>query len=182
MPRAWKPGGIAPESDLLSFVDGTAGRDVAVSELGFDRGHMIHVRHRDWKYLFYQNGGFEELYDLRVDPHELDDLSGNSAHEDKCRELRKVAADYLARHGWPEMSLDDSGDLKALPYEGPESAGGPRPNPARPYSRMPWDCRVPQSILPEEQTPWWWREVGGDWSVLVDMAKRVSAEKKKKND
>ncbi len=50
------------------------------------RGRMI--RTQDWKYAHYV-GDKPELYDLRSDPGELDNLAGMPEHREKEEELRR---------------------------------------------------------------------------------------------
>ncbi len=154
--------------DLLGFLDGETHRELSFSECLTSPHYLLHVRHKDWKYMYYQEGGFEELYDLQNDPHELHDLADDAGYQTRKRELRDAAIAWLRQYSSPEPALDDSGGLRAVPYqtERPRLDQNPRP-----YSRMPWDSRVPPAALPEEQRSWWWKEVGGDWSQMIEYAR-----------
>jgi hypothetical protein len=38
---------------------------------------------------------------------------------------------------------------------------------ANPFSRMPWESRIPPVLIPEGKRSWWWNMAGLDWSKLV---------------
>ena len=40
-----------------------------------------------WKYIWYPEGGQEQLFNLVDDPKELINLAGDKDYEGKCREL-----------------------------------------------------------------------------------------------
>jgi len=48
------------------------------------------IRNQEWRYGKWLHG--EELYDLRNDPHERNNLANDSKYEDRLNELRKVLA------------------------------------------------------------------------------------------
>jgi choline-sulfatase len=73
----------------------------------------IMVRHRDWKYIFIANGGREQLFNIREDPHELQNLMASHAEVAKQLHARAVAA--CNRPGARE-ALDRS-QLRAFPFE-----------------------------------------------------------------
>ena len=53
------------------------------------------VMNRDWRYIRYGEDG-EELYNLKADPNEWDNLAGDPAFESEKAKLRSVAPDmYL---------------------------------------------------------------------------------------
>jgi len=166
-----------PGGDLMQFVEGSASRDIDFSEFACDSGYRVFARHKHWKYVFFQNGGFEELYDLRNDPTELCDLARDPQHESTLAELRKAGEEWIARHSDARAFLDADGHLKQNPYSGPTDLTKVYNRGTRPYSRMPWDSRTPAAALPENQRPWWWKEVGGDWSQLVEYAKNKGTSK-----
>jgi arylsulfatase A-like enzyme len=55
------------------------------------------VRTADWKYITYvdEPEPFEELYDLKADPHEEANLAKDPKHAEKLKEMKAVYADYL---------------------------------------------------------------------------------------
>ncbi|MBD0378759.1 sulfatase family protein [Paenibacillus sedimenti] len=151
--------------DLLKLLAEPASvrRDVVCSEFYVAPNYMLHVRSKAWKYLFYQNGGYEELYHLVDDPQELIDLAEDPDFAVVKKELQEAAVQWIRNYGNPEIALDETGcKLKVTPYQ-PHAI---RANP-RPFSRMPWDSRVPPSLLPEGQRTWFWKTLGGDWSSLI---------------
>ncbi|QLG28860.1 sulfatase-like hydrolase/transferase [Halorarum halophilum] len=71
------------------------------------------VREGDWKYVFMQNGGREQLFDLSADPHELDDLSGE--RPEQTAELRETAARKLEADD--RTDFVENGTLRRYPYQ-----------------------------------------------------------------
>jgi arylsulfatase A-like enzyme len=49
-----------------------------------------------WKYIWYPEGGTEQLFDLASDPHELTDLAIDATHEHRMAELRN---ELISRQG-----------------------------------------------------------------------------------
>jgi choline-sulfatase len=80
----------------------------------------IMVRHADWKYIFFSNGGREQLFNLREDPHELRNRA--SSDRDVALALRNRAIQEC--HKPEALQALDGSDLKAWPFE------------ARPLSRI----------------------------------------------
>ena len=69
------------------------------------------VMNRDWRYIRYGEDG-EELYNLKVDPHEWDNLAGDPAFETEKAKLRSVAPDTFAE------PIKDLNARKSLVIEG----------------------------------------------------------------
>jgi arylsulfatase len=109
--------------DALGVIAGTQkARDALFGYYGEPgtRLFKIMVRHEDWKYIFFANGGREQLFNLREDPNELRNRAPSDG--DVARALRGRA---IRACGKPEARLALNGtDLKALPFE------------ARPLSRI----------------------------------------------
>ena len=72
----------------------------------------------NWKYIFMANGGREQLFDLKTDPHELKNLV--AARADVATELRARAASCCDR---PELqAARDNGRLRSFAFRrGPSS-------------------------------------------------------------
>jgi arylsulfatase len=68
----------------------------------------------DWKYIFLANGGREQLFNLRDDPHEI----RQRLHEEPARaaRLRRAAAERVRASPGMEPALDGD-DLRARPFE-----------------------------------------------------------------
>ena len=59
----------------------------------------------------------EELYDLRADPHQLENVAGQPAHRDGQRRLRQQLDGWLRETGDPRMTEDDD-RWDRFPYYG----------------------------------------------------------------
>lgn len=62
------------------YVEGMATSRGVLQYLAITDGH--------WKYIWYPEGGLEQLFDLDSDPHELTDLAGSTANQTRLTELR----------------------------------------------------------------------------------------------
>ncbi len=78
----------APREDATAF-DGGAGDDQA--------GEPITVTSEDWAYLYTPAGGRRELYDLRRDPRETQNLA--SAHPELVGRMHQAFLDFLTGAG-----------------------------------------------------------------------------------
>lgn len=76
------------------------------------RSFKMMVRHADWKYLFFANGGHEQLFNVTEDPSELRSLV--SSESDLVRRFRAIATAACDRPGARE-ALDGSG-LRMFSY------------------------------------------------------------------
>lgn len=108
-----------------------------ISEIINPPSYLCHVRFVRWKYMFWQNGGFEALFDIENDPRELKDLSRKEEYAGVLSMLRGKAEKWIAEYGNQEGILDESGHLISYPFKAHEIPQ------ASPYSRMPWDYRIP---------------------------------------
>ena len=100
------------------------------------------VINRDWRYIRYGDDG-EELYDLKKDPHEWNNVASAPVHEEVKRTLRQVAPTQFAPPGtsfnlrrdlrvegdsfrWEKGQGNSSPAPKHLPYT--QAAKGSRPS------------------------------------------------------
>jgi arylsulfatase len=150
-----------PGHNLFDFLAGKAVCDLQVSEIMYPPEYMLHIRTKEWKYLFYQNGGYEELYHVSVDPHELFDLSDDQNFVGIKDSLIRRGIAWITENGNPEYALDGAGQLRKETFKAYHEPA------ARPFSRMPWDYRIPPVTLPESQRGWFWRCGRKDWSWCV---------------
>ena len=63
----------------------------------YDRQRMI--RTDRWKLIFYPHLDRYQLFDLQADPHELNDLSTDTAHANRLDRLRKQMEQWFRSHG-----------------------------------------------------------------------------------
>jgi len=54
-----------------------------------------------WKYIYHAWDGEEQLFDLHGDPHEVNDLAGNTKHEGALRLWRGRLVEHFAERGEP---------------------------------------------------------------------------------
>ncbi|MCK6471035.1 MAG: sulfatase-like hydrolase/transferase [Planctomycetes bacterium] len=77
-----------------------------------DRRFKIMVRQGEWKYIYFANGGMEQLFNVAQDPHEL--TLRNDDAPDVVKRLRAKAVERLSK---PDgAGTLDGGDLLALPH------------------------------------------------------------------
>jgi len=79
-------------------------------------GPVRMVRTKEWKYIYRHAHGPDELFDLRNDPDEREDLAGEPAYQAKMRELKGVMDEWFARYVIPSRD--------GLREESPEGAPG----------------------------------------------------------
>ena len=167
-----EPGAMRPGEDLLDFAKGHIQRDLSVSEFGHPPNAHLHVRQLKWKYLWYQNGSFEELYDLENDPRELNDLSQDFAYKQIMDNLKDAAREWVNKWSRPDLYFDETGNLLSKPYQEEIVEKTEWGQSANPFSRMPWESRIPPVLIPEGKRSWWWNMAGLDWSKLVNSILR----------
>jgi len=73
----------------------------------------IMLRVGDWKYIFFANGGREQVFNLKEDPFELRNLA--SELPEQTRELRQHAAAACDVEGSTDAL--DAGDLRTFPFQ-----------------------------------------------------------------
>lgn len=94
------------------------GREFFISQT-WDRPEQKYmVRTRDRKYVYCEEGGTEELYDVRNDPDERRNLGGD--RPDEVDRLRTILIDWCEQNGDDEMVRD--GELAQAPVVREESS------------------------------------------------------------
>jgi arylsulfatase len=155
--------GNRPGSSLLRTLTQTADVEtIGVSEILYPPHYMLHVRTNSWKYLYYQNGGYEELYNLKKDPHELQNIAVCPEYNAVKKMLVNKAVDWIQKYDNPDYVCDCDGRLKKTEYV-PASFSVS----SRPFSRMPWDSRIPAGYL--ENGPFFSSEDKCDWSFFLHL-------------
>ncbi len=136
-------------------ISGETQHEAVLSEVMFPPYTMWHVRTNNYKYLYYQNGGFEQLFNVEDDPKELKNLASDPAYTDVKQEMKQWAETYIQEQGGEEFHLDAENHLRSEPYQAHKES------PERPFSRMPWALRVPPVVC-EKPTPLFW-DKHSDW-------------------
>ena len=104
--------------DVLGVLQGGgAPREHLIGTFGSPgtNGFKTMVREGDWKYIFIANGGREQLFNLRDDPHELQQRVDQ--HRDVADRLRGLAVARMREHGLTQVLNDAGDDLRAFEYE-----------------------------------------------------------------
>jgi len=120
--------------------------------------------------VHWEDGGYEELYDLGQDPHQLHDLGALPATAPRRKEYRTALIDWLRTWGDPAWELDAHGDLTEHDFRGlPQIRWLPRP-----HGRTPFESRVAPKLWPKKDDwwLWWWNAVDGDASRLLELARQ----------
>lgn len=120
--------------------------------------------------MHWEDGGYEELYNLRQDPYQLYDLSSLPAAAPRRKEYRTALIDWLREWGDPRWELDASGDLAEHRFVGmPQIRWLPRP-----HAHTPFHSMVPPKLWPKEDDwwLWWWNAIGGDATRLLELARQ----------
>lgn len=149
--------------NLLSLkgAGGQEERDFVVSEHGMYPKHLTHVRTKKWKYLHYQNGGFEQLFDLENDPHELCDLSEDKNYDEIKRTLRRGAVEWITRWGDPQYSVIDNDLSQTEEYI---KGTGPKA-PSYGFAKCAWmSVDAPEYA---QKKNWFWSMGYRDWYDII---------------
>ena len=164
-----------PTRDLLDYVrqDDPVSSDYVVTEVGKYGRRCRAVRSMDWLYMHWENGGYEELYDLRCDPHQLHDVSKVSSFASTRRDLRTALIDWLREWGDPAWELGADGDLLEHEFTSSEERRWlPRPDGHTPAEftdpPKPWSTEA-------DWWPWRWPAVNGDCRRLAALARKIYA-------
>jgi arylsulfatase A-like enzyme len=163
-----------PGRDLGDFVQpaAPARREMTVIEVNKPGQRTRAARTPDWLYVHWENGGFEELYDLRADPGQLHDLSAEPAFAATRRDLRAAVVDWLREWGDPDWELDAHGGLSEHEYRPRREARWlPRPHGREPFHT----AMAPAAWTGDDDKLWFWRELGGDYSKLLEFVRAQAA-------
>ena len=107
-------------------------RKKLVIEYGRGEGRWLALREGVWRYTYYAGGGWEELYNLETDPHELNNLlleapdrPVDPAHRRRAGEMRAYLDAWERTHGFasPGAWQPDVEALRRAKEETPEFPG-----------------------------------------------------------
>ena len=94
------PGNIQGKSLRPSDIERDDWREYAFSEIGrSSENTVLTVRATDQKYVHYRKDGqrvYEQLFDLKEDPWEIQNLAADPGYEDRLEEFRNVLSDWEA--------------------------------------------------------------------------------------
>lgn len=98
------------------FVQEFQYRQEIIGEFGWGRQFKCMLREGAFKYIYFANGGREQLFDLENDPEEKNNIA--SQRQDQCKKYRDRLYHYYTEKGLPEALGENS--LKCYPYQPPE--------------------------------------------------------------
>jgi len=133
MPTLLELAGVEPPTGVhgVSLLDENENRHHIFGSLQPHRSAIHAVRTREWQYVFHANGGQQELYDLRRDWDERENLAYNDGCQDVCRELRAALTTHL-REMDPTL-LGSDGDVASTEPDWPTFGPVPTRLGLRPY-------------------------------------------------
>lgn len=87
-------------------------REYYVSQCQDNPHQRYMVASKEWKYIYYQYGGIEELYNLQEDPDELNNLAGEDSKEiqQTKKKLREYLISWCLENGDTQM-IDENSEL-----------------------------------------------------------------------
>lgn len=99
--------GTMESAGLLPLVRGAEGAPVD-GVYGYDQDLNLMYRERDWKYNYWTDGRFEQLFCTATDPAELHNLAADPAHAGRKAALRQaLIARLRQRHATEALAGDD---------------------------------------------------------------------------
>ena len=103
--------------DVLSVMKGTGPARDHITGMYGEPGtplFKIMIRNEQWKYIFLSNGGREQLFNLRTDPHELHNVAAD--YPDIVSVMKSQAANACKTPGAAD-ALDAMGLLRDFPFQ-----------------------------------------------------------------
>lgn len=97
----------APEGidglSLFDIANGKTNRSTICGEFGDGYGTAFAFNGR-FKYIYYANGGVEQLFDVETDPHEQNNRAGSKEHNDIQERLKRCVIEFLDTYNRPMVS------------------------------------------------------------------------------
>ena len=72
---------------------------------------MTTITAGEWSLLYSPAAGLSELYNLKTDPHQLENMIGT--HRDDAREIHRFLVDFMHETNVPERLLQPRLELRA---------------------------------------------------------------------
>lgn len=105
------------------------------------------IRTRDWKYTHRHPNGPHELYNLKEDPTELNNLYGRQLGYDVQQSLKTRLDAFYAEHASPKYDLWNGGGSQTVIYDGiEEEIAQQKPTPS---PQLPEDFKSHEFTLPD---------------------------------
>jgi len=79
-------------------------------------GYSLMARGERYKYVWWQGGGVEQLFDMKADPAEEVNLAGDPGHSAVLEEHRGALIEHLGRFERPEGRVIEDGRLKSFEW------------------------------------------------------------------
>jgi arylsulfatase A-like enzyme len=97
--------------------DRATGRDLFYAQCHESPRQSAMVTDGRWKYCWQETGGVEELYDLREDPHELNNLAIADGSGPTLTEWRERLIAEATRYGDTGLLTEDGSNLRTSPLD-----------------------------------------------------------------
>ncbi len=100
-----------PKSPGRDFSAALAGRNIPEwdNRVFYEFETLRCIRTEDWKYIHRHPNGPQELYDLKHDKAEFNNLANQPQHAEKRDELKRQLGDFFDRHAEPKYNLWKAG-------------------------------------------------------------------------
>ncbi|MCD6408002.1 sulfatase-like hydrolase/transferase [bacterium] len=100
--------------NLMNFIDGK-GREFIVSQTGESPDQSYMVRKGEWKYIYNEVEGIEELYNLEEDPYELKNLVQTGKYKGLLKKMRETLIEWCIEN--EDGKILEKGKLKKSKYK-----------------------------------------------------------------
>ncbi len=118
-PESFNGGSLVP---LLQGQPDASKSEVVAAYQAYQRHrNSVMLRWENWKYIFWQYGGYRELFDVCEDPGELKNLAEDPRCKATAEEAHRRLEIRLKEYAWGEKEvLNASGILDSEPYAPPD--------------------------------------------------------------
>ena len=128
------PADVGTAPPLADVIAGRHPGEPVHGVFGNQENRQLALIEERYKYIWWANGRFEQLFDRQSDPTELTNLAGDPAYDDELGRMRADLVEIVRSHGGHAALHGD--DLRGSDYEEATTRFG-RPNP-QPWGRRPY--------------------------------------------